>query len=115
MRAFRLIESDLSPGCRQIEVEGELDLAVVGRLREAIEGSAPSRRVVIDLGRCEFIDSTAIATIVAAQREFRAEGRKLALCGAGDQVERVLTTTGLSDDGLVFASLDEALAAEPDG
>jgi hypothetical protein len=39
-----------------------------------------------------------------------AEGRRVAVYGATSQVHRVLSITGLTENGLVFATLDEALS-----
>jgi anti-anti-sigma factor len=112
MRAFRLVERDLSADCREILVEGELDLAVAERLQEALERSgAECAQTVIGLEDCEFIDSTGIAVVIQAQQRFAEEGRQIALYAPRSQVLRILAITGLTANGLVFESADEALAA----
>jgi anti-anti-sigma factor len=109
MALFRVSEQEIGPGCREIRVEGELDLAVADRLQEAIE-RCPDDQTLIDLEGCEFIDSTGIAVIVRAGRErARDGGGRLVVHSPTDQVLRVLEITGLTDIGLVFASRDEAL------
>jgi anti-anti-sigma factor len=109
MSAFRVTEHEIDSGCYEIRVEGELDLAVAGRLQEAIARCA-DRQTLVDLEDCEFIDSTGIAVIVRAHRD-RADdgGRRLVVHSPSDQVLRVLTTTGLIGIGLVFGSREEAL------
>ncbi|HTT95254.1 MAG TPA: STAS domain-containing protein [Solirubrobacterales bacterium] len=112
MAGFSLEQRDLDPGYCEISVEGELDLAVAGELDEAIAGvDAGYVGLVVGLAACEFIDSTGIAVILRARRRFVAEGRRLVVCCPADQVERILAVTGLSRDGLVYESLDDALAA----
>jgi anti-sigma B factor antagonist len=111
MSPFQLIEKRLRPGCHEIQVEGEVDLNVADQLREAIERAADHDQILIGLQRCEFIDSTAIAVIVLAHRQMAAQGRRLALYGASSQVLRVLSFTGLTENGLVFENVDDALAA----
>jgi anti-sigma B factor antagonist len=107
---FRLVEKTLPAGYFEVEVEGELDLAVADRLDEALErGASECDLVVIGLERCEFIDSTGIAVIVKAHNRLAAEGRRVVVHGASDQVRRVLSVTGLTENGLVVASLDEVL------
>jgi anti-sigma B factor antagonist len=107
--SFNLVERNPRPGCREILVEGELDLAVADQLVEAI-GRAPEQdRVLIDLGRCEFIDSTGIAVILRAHHQRSGEGG-LAIYGCAKQVHRVLSVTGITDNGLVFENAEEALA-----
>jgi stage II sporulation protein AA (anti-sigma F factor antagonist) len=112
MRTFKLVERAVRPDCHQIEVEGEVDMAVAGQLRNAIEAAAPEHDLVlIGLQRCEFIDSTAIAVIVHAHNQMAAGGKRIAVHGAKGQVHRVLLITGLVQNGLVFETADEALTA----
>jgi anti-anti-sigma factor len=109
---FKLTEKDLDSGCREIHLEGELDLAVADRLSEALERAASEGdRVVIGLERCTFIDSTGIAIIVKAHRELAQQGRALTVYGASDQVLRILSITGLTNDGLVFENAGDARSA----
>lgn len=115
MQIFELSEKELQPGCCAVRVEGELDLAVADRLREALEKAASGYgKVLVDLGACEFIDSTGIATILQAHGQMAEKGRWLAVFGARDQVARILAITGLAANGLVFGGAEEALAAAPD-
>jgi anti-sigma B factor antagonist len=112
MQAFRLVEKDLQSGCRVIQVEGDLDLSVADQLRDALERPADGCvQILIDLGQCEFIDSTGIAIIVGAHNEMAGQGGRIAVFGASDQVLRVLSVTGLTGNGLVFENVDEALTA----
>jgi len=110
MRTFRLVEKSLHPGCHEIQVEGEVDLAVADQLREAIEQAAKHDQILIGLERCEFIDSTAIAVIVHAHTQMAAQGKRVVVYGATSQVERILSITGLTQNGMVFENVDEALA-----
>jgi anti-anti-sigma factor len=112
MQRFNVTERDLQPGWRDVQIEGELDLAVAGQLDEALTTAAEQcERVLIGLQRCEFIDSSGIAVILRAHHRMEAEGRRLAVYGPTDQVTRVLAMTGLTANGLVFDSAEEALSA----
>jgi len=113
MQPFRLTERRARSGSLEILVEGEADLAVADQLEQALSrAAAQCEEVLIGLQRCEFIDSTAIAVIVHAHNKMKAEGRRLAVYGSSSQVHRVLSITGLTENGLVFATLDEALGNE---
>lgn len=111
---FQVKVGELEHGVRTISVQGELDLSTApeleGPLEEALgdEGS-----VLIDLSRCEFIDSTGIALIVRAWQRLDSgeNGRALVLCSQNDQVRRVLEITGLELSIPVHLTRDEALAA----
>src|SRR5437773_2565005 len=65
----------------RVALSGELDLATVDELRgrlAAVEGDgAPT--VVLDLRELDFLDSTGIGELLAAQRRLRAAGRRLVL------------------------------------
>ena len=79
LQTFDLIERDLRPGCREIRVEGELDIAVAEQLAEALNrAKSECRHLLVGLEECEFIDSTGIAAIVHVHNEFAAEGGRIA-------------------------------------
>lgn len=107
VRPFRLTESVVGDGLREIEIEGELDLAVAERLREALV-DCQGDRILIGLASCQFIDSTGLAAILSANR---GDSRRIVLHSPRDQVLRVLEVTGLTADGLVFADREQALSA----
>lgn len=111
VRAFRLTERDVRPGCREIQVEGELDLAVAEQLEEAlVEAGEKCRQILINLEDCEFIDSTGIAVVVQAHNRLAERGGRVVICAPTEQVLRVLSVTGLTNNGLVFESVEEALS-----
>lgn len=88
-----------APGAAALVLEGELDLAtapeLVRRLREA-EVSAP--RVVIDMRRLEFMDSTGLSALVASRERHRERGAEgPGLIVTGGQVRRVLELTGCDE------------------
>jgi anti-anti-sigma factor len=112
VQRFKVTERELQPGCRDVQVEGELDLAVAGRLDEILsEAAAQCSRVLIGLGGCDFVDSSGIAVILRAHSRMADEGKHLAVYAPTDQVLRVFSTTGLLGNGLVFDSAEEALSA----
>lgn len=110
MRRFAIRERDLEAGVRLLEIEGELDLAVADRLQGALDKAAEngSDAVLIDLGPCDFIDSTGIAVIV---RSLNDDERSLAVFGASGGVQRVFAATGLDEHELFVADLAQARAA----
>jgi anti-anti-sigma factor len=103
---FRLIETEIADGCREIAVEGELDLAVSGQLKQAIE-ACPSDQILINLEACQFIDSTGIFLIVRAHRDGKP---RVVVHSPRSQVLRLLEVTGLTGDGLVFPDRAQALS-----
>ena len=112
MQRFKVSERDLQPGTRDIQIEGELDLAVVGQLDEILAAAAEQcKQVLVGLERCAFIDSSGIAVILRAHNRMQEDGNRLVVYAPTDQVLRVLSMTGLTENGLVFNSPEQALSA----
>ena len=98
-------------GTLVILVEGELDMNTAPQLERELERplGTSDDPLLIDLSSCEFIDSTGIALIVRAWQQLGDDGR-FALCGVGNQVERVLDITGLDKTIPSYPSRQDALA-----
>jgi anti-sigma B factor antagonist len=112
MQRFKVSERDLQPGTRDIQIEGELDLAVAAQLDEILATAIEQcGQVLVGLERCAFIDSSGIAVILRAHNRMQEDGRRLAVYAPRDQVLRVLSMTGLTENGLVFESPEQALSA----
>jgi anti-anti-sigma factor len=90
------VHSEEEQGVVLVTVEGELDMNTAAQLERELEApiAAAGSALLIDLSRCEFIDSTGIALIVRSWQALNDDDR-FALCGVGDQVRRVLEITGL--------------------
>jgi anti-anti-sigma factor len=94
-------------------VHGELGLADVDRLQEALEEvAAEARNVVVGLEECEFVDSIALAAVLRARDRLAENGCRLMISGPTGQVRRVIEISGLDLDGFLFDSVDQALSAE---
>jgi anti-anti-sigma factor len=112
VQRFTVTERELQPDCSDVQIEGELDLAVADRLDEVLAAAAAkSTRVLVGLERCAFIDSSGIAVILRARNRMEEEGHRLLVYAPTAQVLRVLSMTGLIGNGLVFDTVEEALAA----
>lgn len=112
MQRFKVITHDVRPGTRDVQIEGELDLAVAPQLEEVLEAAIEEcSGVLVGLERCAFIDSSGIAVILRAHHRMEREGHRLAVYAPTEQVLRVLSMTGLTANGLVFDSVEDALAA----
>ena len=77
---------------------GELDLATAPRLRELLdEAHRPRATVVLDLSDVGFLDSSALAVVLGAERRLRATGGTLRLVHVPEAVLRVLRICGLAE------------------
>jgi anti-anti-sigma factor len=105
------VQSEQEQGVFVILVEGELDMNTATQLERELEAplAAPNSTLLIDLSRCEFIDSTGIALIVRSWQRLESNGR-FALCGVGNQVKRVLDITGLESTIPTLPSREDAVS-----
>jgi anti-anti-sigma factor len=84
-------------GQTRVVLAGELDIASTASLERelvAVEGNSPGV-LVLDLRRVEFIDSTGLRALIAADERARSGGRRLAIVSASDAVGRLLSVTRL--------------------
>ncbi|HET7443717.1 MAG TPA: STAS domain-containing protein [Solirubrobacterales bacterium] len=111
MKPFATSERELGPRRLAIEIRGELDMAVADQVKARLRAAmAENDEIVVVLGDCEFIDSTGIATLLLARNAFAERDGRLVLCEPTEQVQRVLAISGLTDDEIVFDSLEAALS-----
>ena len=91
------VTTEQHPGQARVVLIGELDIASSEGLENelaAIEADSPGT-LVLDLRRVEFIDSTGLRALVAADERARSEGRRLAVVRGPNAVERLLALTQL--------------------
>jgi anti-anti-sigma factor len=93
-------------GETQVEVTGDIDLATVAHVDRAIERLGG--RVVIDLRKVTFVDSTGINLLLAHRQRLEDSGGHLRILANTAPVIRLLDLAGLSN---VF-DVDETLHAE---
>ena len=95
-----------------VRLAGELDLYNAHLVREALfESVAESpRRLVVDLARVRFIDSTALGVLIEASKRLR-DRRAFLLASPGLAARRALEVSGLDRYFSLHGTVDEALAA----
>ena len=99
---------------RVIQIHGECGLPDVDDLQATLDLAAGQEEgVVIGLEHCEFIDSMALASLVRAHSRVKESGRQLVMAAPSAQVRRILGVSRLETEGLVFDSVEEALAGAP--
>jgi anti-sigma B factor antagonist len=81
-----------------LSLNGELDMASAPLLERAVEEAETdaAQTVVLDLHHLEFIDSTGLRIILSARRQCHERGQELAVTRGSQQVERLLSVTGMS-------------------
>jgi anti-sigma B factor antagonist len=108
---------ELEGGIRALTVCGELDMNTAPDLEGLLDQAAadPGATVMLDLTKCEFIDSTGIALIVRSwqriDRNAGADGEgRLVLCCINHQVRRLLKITGVESSISLHEDRDAAIA-----
>lgn len=81
-----------------LSVRGELDMATVPRVRQAIEDLRRDdrRSIVLDVGEVVFMDAQGLNLLLALQRSARRDAWEFALRDGSPAVARLLEVTGLS-------------------
>jgi anti-anti-sigma factor len=106
------VTTEQHPGQTRVVLIGELDIASTKGLEDelaAIEANSPGT-LVLDLRRVEFIDSTGLRALIAADERARSAGRRLAVARSQNAVERLLTITQL-DQRLEIVDDPDAVGA----
>jgi anti-sigma B factor antagonist len=99
-------------GVMTLTIEGELDLATAPRVREPLERAIESgtRRIVVDMLSCGFIDSTGLGVLLHAAKRLEEDGGAMALVCVDDQIKRLLELTMIDRTIPVFENREKALA-----
>ena len=97
-----------------IAVRGELDLASSPALQEELDRAATSdsQMLIIDLRELDFMDSTGLSVLVRAHQRIEEQGRQLAMVKGPQQVQRLLSLTGVADRLTLVETPEELLSAE---
>lgn len=82
-----------------IAVSGELDLASSPTLQEELDrvSASDADLLIIDLRDLDFMDSTGLSVLVRAHQRAEEQGRQLAMVKGPQQVQRLLSLTGVAD------------------
>jgi anti-sigma B factor antagonist len=99
-----------------ITVDGELDLSSSAELRRRVESALKEGRnaVVIDLSDVTHMDSTGLASLIAAHQLTSRRRGRLALVITSESVRRTIEVRGLDRLFTITANRDEGLAAVRD-
>jgi anti-anti-sigma factor len=86
------------PGEALVAVSGEIDLTVRDELQDTLSATIDEpgvTKVVVDLSRVSFMDSTGLHVLLTARERAQSAGVGFRVVGATGLVERVLAVTGV--------------------
>ena len=98
-------------GITRVALDGRMDIAgaaVVDLKMNIIAGS--TNKLLIDLGKVEFLGSMGLRSIVIPARAVKSRGGKVVLFAPNEMVESVLKTSGIDTLIPVYHELDAAIA-----
>lgn len=91
--------------------EDRIDAAVAVEFKDAMRAyfAAQHPRVVLDLAKVDFVDSSGLGAIVAILKEV-GEGKSFALAGLTPGVEKVFRLTRMDTVFTIYSDIDDAFA-----
>jgi anti-anti-sigma factor len=106
------LEHDPVDAGHLIAITGELDIAATPELSTILlmVAGSPGEIVVLDLSAVEFIDSSALGTLLKAGGEIESRGKRLRIVCADGPVRKLLEMTNLTNRFQLCPTRDEALA-----
>ncbi len=93
------------------EVEGEISIYNIVKLKEAVElvREKGATRLVFDLSRVEYVDSTAIKFFLTLTKELASQQGGLALAGANKEIQETFRITRVDKFLSLFGDVPLAL------
>jgi anti-sigma B factor antagonist len=94
------------------DLVGSLDIATSPTVRAALTSASErgSHRLIVDLTRVDFLDSTGLGALIGGQRRAKEFGGEVRLVAKEGQILRLLRITGLLKVFSVYPTLDDAVA-----
>lgn len=100
MRGLNIAQATLSDAdWAVLAIAGEVDLATVPELEQAIKGvlEEGTSNLVLDLSETTFMDSTGLRVLIMADREFKEGDRSLAILVKPGPISRLLDVSGMHE------------------
>ncbi len=100
-------------GWAVLAVSGEVDVATVPRLREELHRLVADgkHRIIVDLDKVDFLDSTGLGVLVGGLKRVRAHDGELVLVCTQSRVTKVFEVTGLTKVFAIHDSVDAAASS----
>jgi anti-sigma B factor antagonist len=97
-------------GIPVFELTGSLDLATSPAVRAALTDASErgDHRLIVDLHKVDFLDSTGLGALIGAQRRAREFDGEVRLVAKEGQILRLLRITGLLKVFAVYPTIEEA-------
>jgi anti-sigma B factor antagonist len=109
---FRVDHLKPSESVAVVDVEGEVDIYSAPQFKEVLlqgieEGAS---RIIVDLAKVTFIDSTALGVLVSGAKRVRPQNGTLDIVCADDNITRIFEITGLDRIFGIYPTREDALS-----
>ena len=96
-----------------LPLESEIDLHVSPRISAALAAMIDQKpqRLVVDLSKVTYIDSSGLAVLIEGMQNVEAYGGKFILAGIQENVKPIFEIARLDQVFIIFPHVDAALAA----
>ena len=100
-------------GSEVVDVEGEIDVYTAPRLRELLIELVNKGhfRLIVNMERVEFLDSTGLGVLVGGLKRVRAHDGSLDLVCTQERILKIFRITGLTKVFGIHDTVDEAIEA----
>ena len=112
MTALTIHQNHVSNSWASIAVQGEIDIATVDDLSNAIQAilDGTDGNLVVDLTATDFMDSSGLKCLIMADRSFSERDRSFALAIGSGPISRLIDLSGVGETLRIVASVDEVTA-----
>lgn len=97
-------------GVAVFQVTGEINISTSPDLLKVFEKESP-KKIVVDLEKVSYVDSSGLATLVEMLKKARAAGGALGLAGMSDKIRSLFEITKLDRLFSVYPNRAKAIAA----
>lgn len=96
-------------GVTIFQVSGEINISTSPELKKQYE-KQPAKKLVIDLEKVGYIDSSGLATLVEMLKKTKSQGGALGLSGMSEKVKSLFEITKLDKLFLILPTQQEAVS-----
>src|SRR4029453_16929985 len=100
-----------------LPLKGEIDLHVYPAVRASLNAMIKKKpkRLVVDLSRVTYVDSTGLAAFIRAMQKVEAYGGKFSLAGVPETVRSIFEMSRLDQVFKIFPDVDTAMSGRQSG
>ena len=107
---MKVTEADDGVTC--VVLDGRFDIAGAQEVDSRFQDlSNVSKLLVVDLAKVSFLASLGVRTLMISAKTLMRRGADMTVCGANENVEKVLRTTGFNEVAGIYPDFASAAAA----